>query len=77
MNGMDEILEILEEINDEVDYESCTDLVTGGYLTSFAILTLVSELEDAFDIEIAPVELVPANFDSAEAICKMVNRLMD
>ncbi len=74
---MDKLIEILEEIKPGVDYETCTDLVTGGILNSFSILTLVSELEDEFDIEISAAELKPANFNSAEALWKMIERLQE
>ena len=74
---MEKLLEILEEINPNADYENCTTLIKDGILTSFMILNLVSELEDEFDIEISPAELTPANFNSAEALMKMIERLQD
>ena len=74
---MEKLLEILEEINPNADYENCTTLIKDGILTSFMILNLVSELEDEFDIEISPAELTPANFNSAEALMKMIERLQE
>ncbi len=72
---MEELLEILEEINPDVDYETCTTLIDDHILDSFAILSLVSELEDAFDVQVSPGDMVAENFNSAEAIWKMVQRL--
>lgn len=72
---MEELLEILEEIAPGVDYESCTTLVDDHILDSFGILSLVSEMEDAFDIEVSPAELVPENFNSAASLWKMICRL--
>ena len=46
-------------------------------LDSFAIITLVSELEDAFDISIEASEMMPVNFNSAKAIWAMVQRLQE
>ena len=40
-----------------------------------AILSIVSELEDAFDIRITPAEIIPENFNSAKALYAMVQRL--
>ena len=74
---MDELLEILEDIKPTVDFKTCTDLIDGGYLDSFDILSIVSELNDAFGIEISPVDIVPDNFNSAGALWNMVNRLSD
>ena len=74
---MDELMEILEEMKPDVDFKTCNTLIDDGILDSFDILNLVSELNDAFDIEITPVEIVPDNFNSAEALWKMVKRLQE
>lgn len=74
---MDKILEILREIDDSVDYAKETKLIDGHILDSFGVITLVSELEDEFDISIEAAEMVPDNFNSAEAIWEMVKRLQE
>lgn len=74
---MKELLEILNGINPGIDYETETKLIDGGLLDSFAILSLIPELEDAFDIEITPIDMVPTNFNSANAIWSMINRLKE
>lgn len=74
---MDELMEILEEMKPDVDFKTCNTLIDDGILDSFDILNLVSELNDAFDIEITPVDIVPENFNSAEALWKMVKRLQE
>ncbi len=72
---MERLLEILEEIQPDIDYNSCTDLVDGHLLDSLSILALVAELEDAFDITIPAVEITPSNFNSAAQIWAMILRL--
>ncbi len=72
---MDTLIEILEDIQPDVDYENCETLIDDGILNSFAILSIVSELQDEFDIEITPAEIVPKNFNSAKALWDMVCRL--
>ena len=74
---MDELMEILEEMKPDVDFKTCNTLIDDGILDSFDILNLVSELNDAFDIESTPVDIVPDNFNSAEALWKMVKRLQE
>lgn len=69
---MNELLEILEEIAPEVDFENCDTLIDDKILESFAILQIVDELEEAFDIEILPTDMTPANFNSAKALWNMV-----
>ena len=56
---MDKILEILREIDDSVDYENEMSLIDWHILDSFGVITLVAELEDAFDISIEAAEMVP------------------
>ena len=70
-------MSILMEIDDSIDYENEKALIDGRLLDSFGVITLVSELEDAYDIEIEASEMIPDNFNSAEAIYKMVLRLQE
>lgn len=72
---MERLLQILEEIQPDIDYATCTDLVDGYLLDSLSILALVAELEDAFDITIPAVEITPSNFNSAQQIWDMILRL--
>lgn len=74
---MDKVLEILRQIDDGIDYEKEKALIDDRLLDSFGVITLVSELEEAFDITIEASEMTPANFNSAEAIQKMVDRLQE
>lgn len=74
---MEELLEILEDLNPGIDYESREDLIDAHLLDSLTILSLVAELEDAFDITIPAVEVVPANFNSAAKMWEMIQRLQE
>ncbi len=74
---MEKVLEILQELRPDVDFENEDSLVDGGVLDSFDIVALVGELNDEFDIEIKPSDLIPANFNSAKAIAALVEKLMD
>ena len=74
---MEKLLEILNDIQPDADYETCTTLIDDEVLDSFAILSIVGELEEAFDIEITPVDIVPQNFNSAQALWDMVQRLQE
>lgn len=74
---MDELLEILQDVKPDIDYEDCETLIDDGLLDSFAILSIVSELQDAFDIRITPADIIPENFNSAKALWEMVCRLRD
>ena len=74
---MEKLIEILEDIQPDADYENCTTLIDDGILESFAILSSEGELEDEFDISITPAEIIPENFNSAAALWAMVQRLQN
>ena len=74
---MEELINILEEIKPGVDWEKETDLIGNHILDSLKIVQLVGALNDEFDIEITPIDIVPENFKTAETIYAMVKRLED
>ena len=74
---MERIIEILEEIRDDIDFNNNDALIDDGLLESFDIIQLISALNREYDIEIPATQIMPANFNSASAIKSMVDRLMD
>ena len=72
---MEELLEILKDLHDDVDYETCTTLIDDRILDSFDIVTLVAEVDDKLDVQIPPEELIPENFNSASALWALIQRL--
>ena len=73
----EQIIEILEDIQTEADYETCQTLIDDHILTSLDVLSLVAELEDEFDVTIPTVEIIPSNFNSVDAIAARVERLQE
>lgn len=71
---MEKILEILADIRPDIDFEQEKLLVEEGLLDSFDIVSIISELNDVFDINIRVNDLKPENFNSVEAIEALVNR---
>jgi D-alanine--poly(phosphoribitol) ligase subunit 2 len=74
---MEDLLEILEELHDDVDYETCTTLIDDKILDSFDIVTIVAEVNNVFDVQIPAEELQPENFNSAQALYALIERLED
>ena len=70
-------MEILTELRPDVDFENEKSLVTSGILDSFDIISLVGMLNDEYDITIRPANLVPENFNSAEAMLALIEKLQD
>ena len=69
------IIKILMDQDDSINYAEEKHLIDNRILDSFAIISLVSELEEEFDIRITAVEMVPENFNSVEAMAAMVQKL--
>lgn len=73
---MEELLELLKDIKEDVDFENEKALVDDHILDSFDILQIISDISDEFDIVI-PAYVKPENFNSAEALWKMIQELQD
>lgn len=74
---MDALLEILQELHDDVDYESHETLIDDKVIDSFDIITLIAEIDDRIGVSVPPEELVPENFNSYAAIGALIKRLED
>jgi acyl carrier protein len=72
---MEELLSILKELHEDVDFEAEENLVDDGILDSLDIVTLITEINDAFDISIPAEEIIPENFNSAAAIWSLIEKL--
>ena len=72
---MDKLLEILQGIRPDVDFENETELIDEGILDSFDVVSIISEIDDAFGVQIRINELEPENFNSAEAIWSLIQKL--
>ena len=74
---MTELLEILENLHPEVDFDTCTTLIDDKILDSFDIITIISEINEEFNVVIPAEEIVPENFNSAQALYALVKKLED
>lgn len=72
---MDKLLEILQGIRPDVDFENETELIDEGILDSFDVVSIISEIDDAFGVQIRINELEPENFNSVEAIWSLIQKL--
>jgi Phosphopantetheine attachment site. len=74
---MERLIELLKGVRDDVDFNECTTLVDEGILDSFDIIEIVNIIDEEYDVEIPATEIVPENFNSAEAILNMIQRLQE
>lgn len=71
----EQLMEILKDLRPEVDFENETQLIDGGVLDSFDIVSLIAELNEAFEIEINVEDLLPENFNSVSAMMELIEKL--
>ena len=72
---METLLNILNGLHPDVDFEAIDDLYDEGVLDSLDIVTLITEINSEFDVAIPAEEVIPENFDSAASIWALIERL--
>ncbi|MCI9525369.1 MAG: acyl carrier protein [Lachnospiraceae bacterium] len=72
---MEKLMNILKELRPEVDFANEQKLIDNAILDSFDMVSLIGEINEAFDVEISFDEIEPENFNSAERIWKMIQTL--
>ena len=73
----EKLLEILNDLHEDVDFETEKDLVAKKILDSFDVVTLVNEICDEFDIEITADEMMPENFKDLESMLSLISSKTD
>ena len=72
---MNELLEILNELRPDIDFSKENQLVSGGIFDSFDIIALTEEISDTFGVIIKLKQLTAENFDSVDAMMKLIESL--
>ena len=72
---LERLLEILYDVRPDLDFENETHLIDDDLLDSYDIDAIVSEFNDAFDVEINEDDFVPEDFNSVEAMAAFIRRL--
>lgn len=69
---MEKLMKILNDVRPDLDFNKENKLIDDEILDSFDIITIVGEINDAFDININVGDLLPENFNSAKAIWDLI-----
>ena len=72
---MEKLLELLKGIRPDIDFENETALIDDGLLDSFDVVSIISEIDDVFGVQIRINGLDPGNFNSAVAIWNLIQKL--
>ena len=72
MSDRERLIAMLEDINDDIDYEAETAMIDDGLLNSLEILSIVAEIYECFGVNIKVAELEPENFNSVDAMLELI-----
>lgn len=72
----DGIVEILLGLHPDIETGSCA-LIDDRILDSFDIITLITQIREEFDIVVPAEQILPQNFNSADALAKLVWELLE
>lgn len=74
---MEELLEILNEMHPDVDFETEESLIDDEILDSLDIVGLIAEISETFDVTITAKDIIAENFNSARALWALIQRLQN
>lgn len=69
------LLEILEEVKPDVDFEKETAIIDDGILDSMDVVDLVVSISDEFGVDIPAGEILEENFNSVDAMLALIEKL--
>ena len=69
-----DILNMLNELRPEFDFNDSDDFVTDGLLDSFDIISLTNMLEERYDVKIDGIDIIPENYATLDDICALVKK---
>ena len=72
---METVIKMLTELHPDVDFENTDGLIDDGILDSLDIVSLVAQIDSEFGVTVPAEEIIPENFNSAEALFKLIERL--
>lgn len=78
MTNLERVIDILKDVtpDPDADIEKDTELIESGIIDSFDTVSLILELNDAFDIEIGVEDILPENFETPDTILQLVEQFL-
>lgn len=74
---MEDLIRIMSEVRPDIDFRTATTLIDDDMLDSLNIISIVTEANDFFGIEINVNDLLPENFNSAAALYELITKLQN
>lgn len=73
---MEQLKAMLEKKYPSIDFGAEKHLVSDGVLDSLEVVSIISEIEDEFDISVTMEYIQPIYFESLEAMWSMIEELL-
>lgn len=74
MADLKTLLELLEEVDEDIDFENEDNLIEAGIVNSLMLNQIIAEIDDAFDIHIETKDIEPENFENVEAMLNLIDK---
>lgn len=72
---MEELKSMLQEKYPAIDFDNEKHLMTDGILDSLAVVGIIAEIEEMYDVAVTMEYIQPAYFESLETMWDMVEEL--
>ena len=72
---MEQLKEMLESNYPNIDFDNETQLMSNGVLDSLAVVAIIAEIENMFDISVTMEYIQPMYFESVETMWEMIEEL--
>jgi acyl carrier protein len=71
------VVEMVKELSEGISFEDDSDLFVKGIIDSFAVVSMVAEIENEFNIELEAEDIIPENFQTINAITKLIEKKLN
>ena len=72
----EKIVNIIAQVNPDLSVKEGTCFIEDGYIDSIEIMEIIVEIEEKFEIEIAPENIVPEYFESVDSLLCLIEKTM-
>ena len=72
---MQQLINLLKSVNPNIDYENERGLISDGVIDSLSFVMIFTAIAEKYGIDIPLEEMKSENFDSADAMLKLIERM--
>jgi len=72
---MNKLLEVLETVKPGVDFKNSKDMISEGLIDSFDMISIIANINEAFDIDFSVADITPENFQTVQSLYEAIERI--